>query len=189
MNTFRFDPEKHEYWLGERRLANVSSVARDFADEPSFATEWHMHRGSMVHRAIALALEGKLNWKTVDERIKGKVDSAMRAVDDLGLTAPCIIERPMFHPLRLFAGTPDLFADLRLVDWKSAHFPLSTPVQVGGYLLLAEINGIKVKEALEIVLADDGYALHPLATSPAEIRRLKGLFNAALTRYQWIGGK
>lgn len=187
----RFDEENHAYWEGDKRIPGVTTIVGDECGNPNYAQEWHLNRGTMIHKAMALYLrECLLGGKVleVDERIKARVESGKKAIKELGLgSPPFVIEEHLSHPLYRFGGTPDLYADGILVDWKSRHQP-GTEIQIGGYALLIEDcykfdrTGIifKVRRTVEVVLGDNGYKIYEYKPS-----RSKGLFLAAKTMYDW----
>jgi hypothetical protein len=176
MDKFTFDEREHAYTLNDRRLPSVTEIVSDVYGNGYLASEFHLNKGSMVHRAIELYLKGILNEKTVDERIKGKVEAGKKAIKELNLK-PAVIEKPMYH-IYMYAGKPDvLTVDSILVDWKSAHSPLTTPAQGGGYSLLFTQEKFSVKRFFEIVLKDDGnYSL-----AEYNVKKCERLFLAALT--------
>ncbi len=177
--TYLADP--HEYRLDGVRLPSVTEIVNSVSAGQSWATEWHLDRGSKVHRAIALMLAGRLDFAALDPRIRGRVEAAKKAIADLGLTADgAEIEVPRFHPTLRFAGTPDYFRAGVLADWKSSHRAESEP-QAGGYCLLLEAAGLKVKTIYEVVLADGGkYKLNTYKPG-----RCRALFTAAYTIWSW----
>jgi len=175
----RFDPEKHIYTLGDRRLPSVTEIVNSVCGVEHYADEWYLHRGSMIHRCIALYLAEKLDEKTVDERIRGRLEMAKKAIKELQIE-PYLIERPLFHKVLQFAGTPDLYtSDKILIDFKSSY-QKNTAIQMGGYVKLLEANKYIVKECYEIVLEDDRYIIGEHKSS-----RYKGLFLACLSIYNW----
>lgn len=178
---FRSDPIKHEYFVGERRLPGVTDIVGFECGTPQYATEFHLQRGSMLHKAVALWLQGRLDEKSVDERIRGKVEAAKKASKELSLNPPYLIETKMFHPLYQFAGTPDVLANKGiLTDWKSSH-SAATEIQEGGYIILHEHYKHPVKTAFEVVLSEEGtYKLYEY-----KVARCKRLFLAALTMYNF----
>lgn len=177
--SFRFDEATHSYFSAGRRIPSVTKIVGSICGGPQFATAWHMHKGSMLHKAIALYLGERLDEKTVDERILRQLNSAKRAIAELQIR-PTLIEFPLYHKTLGFAGTPDLLTDKGwLIDFKSGHVP-EVQIQAGGYVVLLEANKYPVKKALEIVLEDNRYVIYE-----HKIARCKGLFLAALSLYQW----
>ena len=172
-----YDGQKHLYLLGSRTLPSVTQIVSSAYGIQHYADDFYLHKGSMLHKAISLYLKGVLDEKTVDERLKGKLEGAKKAVKELSLV-PKVIETPMYHKVLMCAGTPDMLTkDYILVDWKSSASPLTSPPQLGGYAEILENNGFKAKTCYEITLSDAG----TYKAEPYEIRRCKRLFNAGLT--------
>jgi hypothetical protein len=180
-DNFKFDPINHEYFSGTRKLPSVTDIVGDVCGNPQYANEFHLQRGSMVHKAVALYLQGRLDEKSVDERIRGKVEAAKKAIKELSLEPPYLIEQKMFHPIYLFGGTSDVLSrNAILTDWKSSH-SAATEIQEGGYVVLHEQYKNPVKRAFEVVLSEEGtYKLYEY-----KVARCKRLFLAAYTIYQW----
>lgn len=178
-DNFRYDEKEHIYYNGDKRLPSVTEIVGNVCGGLQYAEEWHLHRGSMVHKAIQLYLQEKLNEASIDPRIRSCVESAKRAIKELSIQ-PVLIEFPMYHKILWYAGTPDLLTDKGiLIDWKSSKMKESI-IQAGGYVALLENNGYLVKKCYEIILENDRYIVNEF--KPA---RSKGLFFAALSIYGW----
>jgi len=120
------DHESHTYWFDGVVVAGVSEILCQHAGvDRSYFDDWSRDRGTAVHKAIEFWIDGRLNWSTVDERIKGYVDAALLFINDSGaqLGPGTYVERPVWHPVMRYAGTPDfistIFGQDTLVDWKS----------------------------------------------------------------------
>ena len=184
MNILKFDEKNHIYSRNGTRIPNVTGIISSVIPRDFNATEWQMNRGTAVHRAMALFMQGRLNEKSVDERIRGKVEAGKRAVKELSLNPPYIIEQELYHPLYNYAGKPDVLAHRTLVDWKSSSDKI-TEIQMGGYYLLFDSNGYKVKKLLEIVLSDNG----KYKVTEFKIPRSKRLFLSCLTMHNFLTKK
>jgi hypothetical protein len=178
--NFKFDPINHEYFSGERKLPSVTDIVGDVYGNPNYATEWHMNRGSQIHRCISLFLNKKLNEDTVDGRIRGYFESAKRAIKELKIMPPWIIEKPFYHPTLFFAGTPDLYSSGLLIDWKTGTHRRESEIQIGGYIALLEEQTEHPKKAYEIVLEEKRYRIFEYKP-----QRSKGLFLATLSIFKW----
>ena len=179
-----FDEKEHIYTEDGKRLPSVTDIVNDECGNPGYATEWHLNRGTQVHRCMALYLAERLDLESVDPRIRARVDQGIKAVKDLQIH-PRAIEHRMSHKTLGFAGTPDLLAEMQGkprdcgVDWKSSH-ARETEIQVGGYTALYEDQGYNLRAYFEIVLEDDTYRVYEY-----QPRRSRGLFLAALSLYKW----
>lgn len=180
-----FEHENHIYRWNGAIVPCVSDIVNNVTDDVFYGvTDWHLQRGRMVHLAIKLFLQGRLDEKTVDERIRGRVEAAKTAIKELSLKKPYLIETPLYHDIYNFAGTPDLLAGRVLADWKSMHKD-SAEIQVGGYQELLTKNKHKVNEVIEITLGDNGkYKVYPYRT-----KRIKRLFLACLTMSNFLEGR
>lgn len=176
--TLILDTKTHIYTIGKKQIPSVSQIVQAIVGIEVFGSDWHLQRGTALHRAIALYLKGTLNEKSVDTHIKDALESGKKAVKELGLK-PTLIEPSLYHPILNFAGTPDLLSDTTLIDWKSSHSN-TTEIQLGGYVFLLEKNKMKVKKCMEIVIDENGYKLTEYG-----IERCKNLFLSALNLYNW----
>jgi len=163
----------------QNNVPSVTQIVNSVLGEPLYGTEWHLRRGAMLHKAISLHLQGKLNEKTIDARILPHFESAKKAIRDLNLSQYIFVETKLYHHLYQFSGTPDVITSDAIIDWKSSHSETSE-AQLGGYVLLAETQKIHIKKCIEIVLEDDRYVITEYKPS-----RGKSLFLACLTIYNW----
>jgi len=181
MVKLKLDEKNHKYTVDDKRVPSVTEIVNRVIPRDFYADEWYLKRGTAMHRALALFLQGRLDEKTVDPRIRGKVEAGKKAVRELSLKKPYIIEQPMSHSIYNYAGKPDVLAGTILVDWKSSHDD-STEVQAGGYYLLLEGYGYKVKKIYEIVLNDnEKYKIYEYKP-----KRSKRLFLSCLTMYNFM---
>lgn len=104
---FRFEPKLHQYFLGDTELPGITWVLRDNGLFPEFfANEEALKRGTFVHKACELLDKDDLNWGSVPDDYIGYVIAWERFKKKTGFV-PVIIEEPMYHPILMFAGTPD----------------------------------------------------------------------------------
>jgi len=155
-----FDAEAHVYAIDGRPVPSVTQIIGDVIPRQWNATEWHLQRGRAIHEAVRLLSQGRLNWASVDERIKPRIASFQKFIADTGYKVAAS-EVPLGSKARMYAGTLDaLVADgdeLILVDYKSSVEP-AVEWQLGGYSLLwSEANhGKKLKRALAVELRESG---------------------------------
>jgi hypothetical protein len=113
---FRFDPEKHEYWLGSKKIPGVSDIlktvglSKDFTNVDPFYRE----RGIQGHKCIELFLKDDLDESSIDPILTPFFDGFKRYWDKFG-TKPRAIELALYN--ENFAGTIDLVTNA-IVDWK-----------------------------------------------------------------------
>ena len=183
MDNFKFNEKEHVYSLNDKPLPSVTQIVSNVLNTPMFANEWYLKRGSMIHLAIKLFLNNKLDENSVDPRIQGYFMSAKSAIKDLKIQ-PALIETHLYHKLLLFAGTPDLLTSEKiLIDWKSGSQQPHSIFQLGGYISLLETVNYPVKKAYEIVLSEKNYKIFEYKP-----RYSKNLFLAAHSIYSWKNG-
>ena len=184
--TFRFLPDTHEYFLGERRLESVTEIlgASGIADY-RFSNEGATTRGRYVHTATEMIDRGTLDWEILDGTLRPYCEAYRHFIED---KRPEILlsEKPMYHPTLLFAGTPDrvmrMDDTIILPDLKSGAPTRATAVQVSAYReLVAVSEGIICRKLFSLHLKNNGkYQLsEPINTMDA--KRLFNIFLAALT--------
>jgi hypothetical protein len=114
----RFDPDKHQYFLGDKRLPGVTSIlqkvglSKDFTGIDPFYAE----RGKAVHLAIQYALEGRLDEASLDPVIVPYFEGFKKYR----------AEHPIPHPRcevlgsfgDEFCGIIDCITDDEIIDWK-----------------------------------------------------------------------
>jgi hypothetical protein len=173
-----FDPSSHTYHVGGRRVPSVTQIVEAVLPRKWNADPWCMMRGSMVHRAVALLVRGTLDESSVDERIRGQVEAARKAIAELAIDLrDCSVEVPMASGLG-FAGTPDLVTSAGLiVDWKSSLEP-QVEIQLGGYAVMV---GRSTGFVLGVELREDG----TYRAETYQARRCQGLWLNVLSVYQW----
>lgn len=179
-----FDPEKHEYRLGERRLVSVTqalSLVDDRRKDPYF-----LQRGRFIHLACELWDKGELSEETLDSAILPRLEAWKSFRADTGFT-PRLIEQRLFHPIYLYGMTLDRQGPLNgadvLIDIKSSPAPVDV-LQNAAYWagLMAQDPPIPTKKAFDVYLKDNGkYSL----VETKFLRRDFLTFLAILTAYRW----
>jgi len=117
--TLRFDEEKHQYWLGEKRIPGVSEILQKVGLTKNYdgVDPFFRDRGRATHKAIELHLQGILDPSSLDLAVTPHFEAFLKYWDKRkeDLTA---LECPMADPLLEFCGTPDLVTDRAIYDWK-----------------------------------------------------------------------
>ena len=150
MPDFRFDPEKHEYWLGEDRLMGVSEVLESAGIKPknefrNGAISQALTIGSYVHTACQMLDEGELDLLSLDPVIEPYVRAWMAFQAEIPFEWEHI-EVPMYNTdFGVFgiAGTPDrcgrpMAYNLQrtIVDIKTGDYEKWHQIQTALYALL-----------------------------------------------------
>lgn len=184
--TFTFDDERHEYRLNDRVLPSVTGIIKSHVKGWQ-AADFYLQRGSAVHKAVALALDDRLDWESVDARIVGRVKAVLRFIESSQLKR-IATEYRMFSETFQFAGTADFIGaypdnQLVLVDYKSSVEP-SVIIQLGLYAMLWNYAERPIYRGCAIETHDDGtYKAHWFTS-----RQLKDAANvglAMLTVFGW----
>lgn len=176
---FTFNSEKHSYYLDGVQIPGVTSTIRRFVPQWQ-AGEFYLTRGAAVHLAVALALQGKLDESSVDERISGRVKAILKFLMDMKFN-PVAVECRLVSRIHRYAGCLDYVGSfpadsLTLVDWKSSFEP-SAEIQLGLYKHLWESNDERsIGRGVIVECRDDGsYKSHWLTA-----RELKDAANVGL---------
>jgi hypothetical protein len=176
----KLDPLTHTYTLDGKRLPGVTEIIGRVIPRKFYASEFDLNKGSMVHRAAALSLTGDLDMDTVDDRIRGRVESTIKAVSQFNWQ-PFSVEQFMAHSLG-FAGTPDLITQCgTLADWKGT-IEACAEIQLGFYSLLCRENKINVKKLCAVKVQDSG----EYKVEFYQQRRAEGLAMACFSMYGWM---
>lgn len=186
-----FDATTHTYRLGERVLPSVTQILRD-AGVVDFSAPWFtpevLERGSFVHQAIALDVEGALDEDTLDPALAPYLAGWRLFLAETGYEVERW-ETPVVDPVLGYAGTLDGILRGRdagprrlLIDIKRGFYPSAGP-QTAAYkrLALKFYRELVVFDRAVVELPGDGrYRFHRL-TDPAD----EGLFLAALRIVNW----
>lgn len=120
-NEFRFVPESHEYFLGDRRLISVSEALKagglaDYSHVHPAVLERAAQRGRAVHSATHFLDDGALDVASVSDEIAPYVEAWRQFKAD---TRAVIVRReePGYNKLYGYGGTPDLVATIAGVGW------------------------------------------------------------------------
>lgn len=177
--------EGHVYKVGDRPITGVtSSISTNFGKRDHW-NEWHRDRGNAVHLAIHYLVNNRLDWDTVDERIKPRIEAFQKFLGQTGFEV-VESELQMFSKKYQFAGTCDLVLtdgkDLILADIKGTIEPVAE-LQLAAYSLLYEENfKKKIKKACAIELCDTGYYKLKWVEN---LKRSQRIFLANLTIANW----
>ncbi len=145
---FEFREAEHTYWIEGQRLPGFSEIAKAerWVDD-SFYTEEARDRGSAVHDAGLLLLQGMLNFGALDKRWKGYLLSLADALGELEIE-PILVEIPLASRSFRFAGKFDLLARIRkaiwLIDIKTGGPQDWHSLQLAAYHILLAENRIEL---------------------------------------------
>lgn len=175
----RFDSSAHAYLDGEKRLPSVTGILRDVGYSPdySFAKEVHRMRGTSVHEAAQMIMEGgwpKLSplphpynkdpeYVKVHGEIPGYWEAIRRAREILKIEGRAF-ECAMADPVRGYAGKWDGAGTCHnenwFWDWKSGTMPFSVVIQLAAYWDLIE-RGIPISKGVGLDWVRAEHAKNP----------------------------
>lgn len=175
--------DQHRYALDGRPVPGVTEVIRHFVPSRGVG-DWYLTRGKAVHMAVQLALDGTLDWRSLDERIAGRVKAILGFVAHAKLS-PVAWEIQLAHSLFRYAGTLDFVGrdeqqNLVLCDWKGS-VDCGATIQLGGYQLLYPDY---ITKAAAVECRDNGTFKCHWARN-RELKEAGKVFLAMLTIYGW----
>lgn len=149
-------------------LKGVGIISHDWV------SEYALDRGTQVHKAMQLLIQGRLDWSSLDERIAGYVKGGAKfcAAAGVELGAPeSLTEHLVYSRTYGYAGKLDAFLSVfgrqAIVDWKSGVLGLAH-IQTSAYAeAFAEERGIVASlPRYGVQLFPDGdYKLTPFKAS------------------------
>ena len=157
-----FDPEKHEYWLGNEEIPGVSKILQKLGLVKSYegVDPFYAQRGSAVHKCIELDLAGTLDEESVAEELKPFLAAWRKFVKETGFkTLGC--EQVVYSPTERFCTTYDhlglLNNQLTVIDTKcTKSHDKGADYQVCGQAYALMDNGQVVQGQGILELHDDG---------------------------------
>lgn len=155
----RFDPEKHQYWIGKRRIPGVSEILQKVGLSKNYEgiDPFYRDRGIATHKAIELHLKGILDPKSLDPVVVPHFEAFLSYQKKLALGEIRALEVPMTDLPKVFAGTPDLITDRAIFDWKcSKAHDRAAELQGQAYQVLSIAQGFGAKPFTVVELHDDG---------------------------------
>lgn len=137
MAHFSFEPTAHVYTMDGVRVPSVTEVLGENRLLPDYRAldPYYASRGTAVHEAVALELQDRLDWDSLDEHTRPYVERAARFIQMLEIE-PLAVEFQWASKVYRYAGTVDLFCRSRLgdliLDWKAGGPEVAHAIQVGG---------------------------------------------------------
>lgn len=183
-SELRFDPEKHQYWIGKKRIPGVSEILQKVGLTKKYdgVDPFYRDRGIATHKAIELHLQRNLDITSIDDAIRPQFDAFLKYWDQHKYEKILALEKPMSFN-NSFAGTPDVVTDTAIYDWKcSKNHDKVAELQGQAYIQLAIFQGpefILSKPFIVVELHDDG--------TFAEFNYGNGFeqWSSVLDLYQW----
>lgn len=119
-SELRFDAEKHQYFLGKKRIPSVSEILQKVGLSKKYdgVDPFYRDRGIATHKAIELYLKGVLDPLSLDPAVVPCFDAFMKYITAHPLSKIRHLETPLVSENGSFAGTPDLITEDCIYDWK-----------------------------------------------------------------------
>lgn len=131
--SLTFDAATHTYLLDGKPIPSVTRLIAD----PSFVCDpWYLERGTAVHKAIELLVQGDLDEGALDPRLLPYLEGFKAFMADV---KPQIIasERRVFSRRYWYAGTVDLVVHVGTQEWvvdvKTGSVPPWADMQLEAY--------------------------------------------------------
>lgn len=167
MPTLTLDPTTHTYAVDGRPQIGVSQVlAAACLTDKTWVSEEALKRGSYVHEAVELHVQGVLDEASLDPKLLGYVEAWKKFERESGFKVLCQggvwqSEIRRSHPLYGYAGTIDHLGHigerLILLDLKSGDPDSWHPWQLAGYAMLFDLPaGSTRPERANLYVRPDG---------------------------------
>jgi len=138
INDIVYCPETHTSAAPDQRpVPHVTAILRQTGLGPDFskvtgpALEYAKLIGSAVHEATALLDIGRLDWESVDDRIRGRVEAWRDYVKRAGLIFRAV-ELRVFSPTGWYVGMVDrVYQKPKAVGWHIGDLKTGTAVGAG----------------------------------------------------------
>ncbi len=158
------DEEKHEYFLdGAKVLYSVTGVIEEAGlVDSEYFTEESRQRGAAVHLATQYLDEGRLNWLSVDSRIRPYVEGYQAFKEETGFV-PTSIEQKIHDEIWGYAGKYDKTGEvptplqLWLVEIKTGQYADWWGLQLAAYE--AKLSRRHLRVAVQL-MPNGRYKLH-----------------------------
>lgn len=186
-----FDPETHTYHWNGREVPGVTTIlARVGIINTGYLREEAAWRGSVVHRCCELDDRGDLDESTVAEEAKPYLEAWRKFKRETGFMVE-EVEQPHYSVKYGYAGRPDVKGSvarsIAIVDRKTGANQKWHRIQLAAYAPLYKFPlGLR---RFAVQLRPDGTYMNPGEYSLATLRDDFNVFLAALSIYNFRGGK
>lgn len=184
-NLFTFDEKEHLYLLDGVSLPSVTQILNSEGIIGGQNNNgWYMLKGKYLHQAIKLYLDNNLDEDTLDPQLN--ITGFKKFLKDSGIKVKGY-ERPFYHPKYFYAGTPDLWGDMKgglyLVDIKTGSPKRWHSIQLSAYERMLQAHQINISGCANLYLDGDNYNLKLISA----MERIKcwDVFISAFTVYKW----
>lgn len=152
LNIPEFDEEKHAFTVNGKSLPSVTGIINSCLGTNPFWTKEGREAGRALHKAIHYYSEGDLDFDSLDESLKPRLEAYIRFCEEMQWK-PTLLEQPLYHPKYQYCGIPDQVQEGRAVaDFKAGAHIVSHKWQLVAYCfmlpnpLLYERWGVHLKD-------------------------------------------
>lgn len=184
LNIPEFDPENHAYTINGQPAPGVTAIIGSVLGPNPFWTQEARDMGKAVHRAIHYYAENDLDYDSLDEAIKPRLDAYIKFCADQGFK-PDLIEQPLYHPTLRYCGIPDQVKIGNLiVDYKNGQKMPQYGLQLAAYANMLPNPYAYDRICLQL-LPTGKYKIHPYKKQdlPSDIN----YFISFLNVFNWKG--
>ena len=184
-----FDEAQHAYVIDGKPAPGVTSIISACLGVNPFWTKEGRESGRATHLAIHFYAQDDLDYDSLDEATKPRLDAYIKFCED-HQWKPDLIEQPLYHPTLRYCGTPDQGQlDRAVVDFKNGpHLPQHA-LQLAAYANMLP-NPLQY-ERWGVQLLDIGkYKLEPYKkqTMTADFNTFNSMLNVWNWRKKWMRG-
>jgi hypothetical protein len=152
LNIPEFDESSHTFTVNGKSLPGVTGIINSCLGVNPFWTKEGREAGRALHKAIHYYSEGDLDFDSLDESLKPRLEAYIRFCEEMQWK-PTLLEQPLYHPKYQYCGIPDQAQEGRaVIDLKAgAHLP-SHALQLAAYAnllpnpLLYERWGVQLQD-------------------------------------------
>lgn len=141
MPEFTFNEKTHTYYLSGVKIPSVSEIIAPLSDYSNInpdVLQRACRYGSAVHKTIELYLKGTLDEDNLNEKLKQPLAEFVRYYFSSNVSDVKDFELKRYDLKRKFAGTIDLIADNKIIDYKTRKYnQITDDLQLAGYEILA----------------------------------------------------
>ena len=141
MPEFTFDEKTHTYYLDGVKIPSVSEILSPLSDYSNInpdVLQRACNYGKAVHKTIELYLKGTLDEDNLNEGLKQPLAEFVKYYFSADISDVKDFELKRYDLKRKFAGTIDLIADNKIIDYKTRKYnPITDDLQLAGYEILA----------------------------------------------------
>lgn len=127
-----FDEPTHTYYWNGKPVPNVTRIIApltSYDQIPADVLANAQQEGKAIHKMVELDCNGTLDVAALPEWMKPCYDAWCEFREDSGFE-PTLSEHRVFHPVLEYAGTLDLFGDVKRLKHPRASKPIAGPALI-----------------------------------------------------------